>query len=113
MIDLGSFDKYQKEARKTAIYPNLGSNLSYPVLGLAGETGEVAENVKKVIRDDNGVVTYDRKTKLFFELGDVLWYVANIAAELNMSLSEIARGNLGKLYARKAQGKLHGSGSNR
>ena len=113
MIELHDFDTYQVEARKTAIYPNLGNNLWYPALGLAGEAGEVAEKVKKIYRDDSGTVNEDKRSKLYFELGDILWYVANMATELGLSLSCIAEDNLKKLAMRKAQDKLHGSGDSR
>jgi len=107
MLNLKDFDTYQKEARKTAIYPNIGSNLWYPTLGLTGEAGEVAEMVKKYYRD--GTKMYG----LSKELGDVLWYIANLAEELGLSLSSIAQENLSKLQDRKNRNKLHGSGDNR
>ena len=113
MIELSDFDKYQVEARETAIYPNLGGNLWYPALDLAREADEVAEKIKKIYRDDNGTVNEDKRSKLYFELGDVLWYVANIATELGLSLSCIAEDNLRKLAMRKSQDKLHGSGDSR
>src|SRR4030042_4743392 len=91
------FDRYQEEARKLAIYADIGHNLWYPALGLCGESGEVAENVKKVFRDDSGIVSQERKVKLIKELGDVLWYISNIASELGTKLSCIAEENLGKL----------------
>jgi NTP pyrophosphatase (non-canonical NTP hydrolase) len=108
-----NFGEYQELARETAIYPNLGGNFFYPTLGLCGEAGEVAEKVKKIIRDDNGVVSYDKRLEIKKELGDVLWYVANIASELNLSLTEVAELNIQKLHDRQAKGKLHGSGDNR
>jgi NTP pyrophosphatase (non-canonical NTP hydrolase) len=113
MSKFGDFDLYQVEARKTAVYPERGNNLWYPALGLCGEAGEVAEKVKKVYRDDGGVVVADKMSQLYFELGDVLWYVANLATELGLDLSRIAEDNLRKLQMRKAQGKLHGDGDTR
>lgn len=107
------FNDYQKEARKTAIYPNLGKNFVYPTLGLAGEAGEVAEKVKKIIRDGNGEVTAEKKEELSKELGDVLWYVANLAEELGLNLDDIAKRNLEKLKSRQERGKLKGDGDNR
>ena len=107
------FSDYQKEARKTAIYPNLGKNFVYPTLGLAGEAGEVAEKIKKVIRDGNGVVSDEKKEELSKELGDVLWYVANLAEELGSNLDDIAKRNLEKLKSRQERGKLKGDGDNR
>jgi NTP pyrophosphatase (non-canonical NTP hydrolase) len=113
MLSLKDFDEYQEEARKTAIYPNLGHNLYYPTLGLCGESGEVAEKVKKILRDDGGMVSEEKRAMLVKELGDVLWYVANLAEELNVSLGLIAEMNLSKLSERKDRGKIHGEGDNR
>ncbi len=108
-----NFEEYQKKSRKTAIYPNKGNNFIYPVLGLVGESGEVAEKIKKVIRDYNGVLNKKQRQEIKKELGDVLWYVAQIATELNLSLDEIAVFNIKKLKSRKKRNKLHGSGDNR
>lgn len=110
---LPDFDRYQKEARKFAIYPGVGNNLWYPTLGLSGESGEVAENVKKVFRDDGGTVSPERESQLIKELGDVLWYISNIASELGVRLSCVAEVNLEKLQDRADRDKLHGSGSQR
>jgi len=107
------FSDYQKEARKTAIYPNSGKNFVYPTLGLAGEAGEVAEKIKKVIRDGNGAVSGEKKEELSKELGDVLWYAANLAEELGLNLDDIAKRNLEKLKSRQERGKLKGDGDNR
>ena len=107
------FKEYQKESRKTAIYPQRDKNFIYPTLGLVGESGEVAEKIKKVIRDNEGVVDEERKNELKKELGDVLWYLSQIATELNLSLEEIALFNLEKLNSRQERGKLSGSGDNR
>jgi NTP pyrophosphatase (non-canonical NTP hydrolase) len=108
-----TFDEYQRLARQTAIYPNVGSNLWYPTLGLAGEAGEVAEKVKKLYRDNFGDLTPKRRESIAKELGDVLWYVANVAEELDYSLDLIAKGNLCKLKKRKKEGKLQGEGDDR
>ncbi len=108
-----NFNEYQIEARKTAVYPNIGNNIYYPTLGLCGESGEVAEKVKKIFRDNNGIVTDESKLKLEKELGDVLWYVAQLATELNLSLDEIATNNIRKLQSRKERNQIHGSGDNR
>ena len=107
------FKEYQKKSRKTAIYPQRDNNFIYPTLGLVGESGEVAEKVKKIIRDENGVITKSKKEELKKELGDVLWYIAQIATELNLSLEEIAKSNIKKLYSRKKRGVLQGNGDNR
>jgi NTP pyrophosphatase (non-canonical NTP hydrolase) len=101
---------YQARSRATAVYPGLGENLTYPALGLCGEAGEVAEKVKKAIRDDGGVLSEARRAALGAELGDVLWYVAQLATEAGLDLEAIAEGNLDKLASRAARGVLAGSG---
>ena len=108
-----TLDEYQEHAKSTAVYPNIGKNVIYPTLGLCGETGEFAEKVKKAIRDDGGEITEERKTQMVKELGDVMWYLATIASELNVSLGDIARLNVEKLASRKQRDALHGSGDNR
>jgi NTP pyrophosphatase (non-canonical NTP hydrolase) len=108
-----NFNEYQKSAKKTALYPNRGKNFIYPTLGLAGETGEVAEIIKRAVRQDAGVVSPESKDKLEKELGDVLWYVAILADELSLSLETIAAKNIEKLRSRAVRGVLHGSGDNR
>ena len=107
------FKTYQKQARLTAQYPNLGSNNIYPTLGLVGEAGEVAEKVKKVIRDKNGIFDYESKIGIKKELGDVLWYISNLCTEFNFSLEDIALQNLEKLKKRAAKGQISGSGDDR
>jgi NTP pyrophosphatase (non-canonical NTP hydrolase) len=95
-----NFEEYQAEAGQTAHYPRRLSNLDYPTLGLAGEAGEVANIVKKIQRDHDGVVTDEIRGKLKDELGDVLWYISACADELGLTLSEIAEFNVGKLAKR-------------
>ncbi len=107
------FNKYQEESKRTAVYPNQGNNYIYPVLGLTGEAGEVAEKIKKIIRDKAGQVSDEDKLELSKELGDVMWYVAQLATEFNLKMSDIAQGNLDKLHSRIKRGVLHGSGDNR
>ena len=107
------FKTYQKKARETAQYPDLGSNYIYPILGLVGEAGEVAEKVKKVIRDKNGIFDDDAKIGISKELGDVLWYISNLCTELNFNLDDIALQNLEKLKLRAAKGRISGSGDDR
>ena len=104
---------YQRDSRATAVYPDAGRNLVYPTLGLSGEAGEVAEKVKKLIRDDGGVLTDERRAALGKELGDVLWYVAQVATEAGLELDAIAAANLEKLRSRQARGALSGSGDDR
>tara|TARA_Y100000994_G_scaffold177821_1_gene146890 strand:+ start:239 stop:568 length:330 start_codon:yes stop_codon:yes gene_type:complete len=107
------FKTYQKKARLTAQYPNLGSNYIYPTLGLVGEAGEVAEKVKKVIRDKEGIFDSESRKGLKKEIGDVLWYVSNLCDEFNFSLEDVAVQNLEKLKLRAARGKISGSGDDR
>jgi len=107
------FNEYQEKARETAVYPDVGKNMWYPALGLAGEVGEVVEIIKKTYRDNAGVLVLEKYIKLKKELGDVLWYITNIACEAGMSMSDIAVQNIDKLQDRKERGVLHGSGDNR
>jgi len=107
------FNEYQKMARQTAIYSGAGKNYIYPVLGLCGESGEVAEKIKKIIRDGGGVVSEDQRRELEKELGDVLWYIANLGVELGLEMDDIASKNIAKLKSRQDRGVLHGSGDNR
>ena len=107
------FKTYQKKARETAQYPNLGENNIYPTLGLVGEAGEVAEKVKKVIRDNKGIFDDESKIGIKKELGDVLWYLANLCTEFNFNLEDVALQNLEKLKERAYQGKISGSGDDR
>jgi NTP pyrophosphatase (non-canonical NTP hydrolase) len=104
--------EYQRQSRRTAEYPR-EAWLAYPALGLAGEAGEVAEHAKKAIRDDAGEVSDERRAAMSKELGDVLWYVAQLATELGLDLNEIAGQNLEKLFSRQARGVLSGSGDDR
>lgn len=110
------FKEYQKKSRKTAIYSEKDKNIIYPLLGLAGETGEVVEKVKKVIRIKGHHVpefSAEEKKEIAKELGDVLWYLAQVATELGLSLEKVAQGNIEKLFSRKDRGALHGKGDNR
>tara|TARA_Y100000034_G_C6528053_1_gene227488 strand:- start:156 stop:485 length:330 start_codon:yes stop_codon:yes gene_type:complete len=107
------FKTYQTESRKTAIYPGCGDNLHYPTLGLCGEAGEVAEKVKKLIRDKAGVIDDDFREDMKKETGDVLWYVSALCYELGIDMDEVARMNIDKLQSRQDRGVLQGSGDNR
>lgn len=104
---------YQQNSKKTAIYPNVGSNFVYPTLGLAGEAGEVADKIKKILRDKAGQINDADRQEIGKELGDVLWYVAQMATELNLSLDEVAQNNLTKLLSRLERNVLGGNGDNR
>jgi NTP pyrophosphatase (non-canonical NTP hydrolase) len=104
---------YQLRSRATAVYPGVGENLLYPTLGLCGEAGEVAEKIKKMIRDDAGALTDERRAALSKELGDVLWYLAQIATEADLELDAIAEANIEKLSSRQRRNVLQGSGDDR
>lgn len=114
MTDDIMMDEYQAGAGITAIYPGKGTivGLMYAALGL-GESGEVQGKVKKILRDSNGIMTAEALVKIKAELGDLLWYVAAVASELNVTLGEIARENLQKLADRQARGKIQGEGDSR
>lgn len=107
------FSEYQLRSRATAVYPDAGSNIVYPALGLCGEAGETAEKVKKAIRDDGGTLTEERREAIAAELGDVLWYAAQLATEAGLDLEEVAEANLVKLASRQRRAALHGSGDDR
>ena len=107
------FKTYQKKARVTAQYPNLGSNFIYPTLGLVGEAGEVAEKVKKVIRDRKGIFDEVSKNSIKKEIGDVLWYLSNLSTEFGFDFEEVAMQNLEKLKLRAKNGTISGSGDER
>ena len=109
---MSDFNSYQRSAASTAIYPNQ-HKITYPALGMAGEAGEVANKVKKLIRDgpDNRPDTW--REDIASEIGDVLWYCAALANDLNLTLGMIAAQNLAKLQERKAKGTLSGSGDTR
>lgn len=105
-----SLNEYQKMALETAEYP---MPIIYPTIGLAGEAGEVADKVKKVLRDNDEKFTEEKKQEIAMEIGDVLWFVATLARDLNYTLEEIAQMNYDKLHSRQLRGKIHGSGDNR
>jgi len=107
------FNDYQKKSRRTALYPNQGNNFIYPTLGLAGESGEVAEKIKKIIRDKEGKFNDDDKVDITKELGDVLWYVSQLSTELGITLEDVAKENIKKLESRLERGTLSGSGDDR
>ena len=125
-----NFDTYQAEATKTAVYPKIvvieadgtqnDADYVYPAMGLGNEGGEVLGKLKKIVRDHQGRYKdedgqiYDMAQELVAaELGDVLWYLSEIASVFDVKLSKIAEKNLEKLESRKARGKLQGSGDNR
>ncbi|HEX7394254.1 MAG TPA: nucleoside triphosphate pyrophosphohydrolase family protein [Anaerolineaceae bacterium] len=101
------FSTYQNGARKTAVYPE-AAKVIYPALGLSGEAGEVANQVKKILRDNAGELTEERRAKIIDELGDVLWYAAALASDIGISLDDVAAANLEKLAKRAVDGSLKG-----
>lgn len=107
-------NEYSEAVEKTIQYPRdkMGKCM-YPALGLTGEAGEVADKIKKVYRDNNGVFTEEIRTGIVKELGDVLWYVNAMAVELDVTLEEVAQTNIDKLTKRMEKGVLGGSGDNR
>lgn len=104
------FNKYQQKARETAIYKD---SITYPALGLASECGEVLDIIKKVMRDKDGEFTRDDRLDIRLELGDVLWYVAQLASDLDLDMESIAIRNLEKLRVRKENDTIKGSGDHR
>lgn len=103
---------YQSKASTTAVFPK-DVGLIYTTLGLVSEAGEVADKVKKVIRDNNGDFSDEVKNNIMKELGDVLWYIAGVASELGFDLETVANTNLEKLASRHNRGKIGGSGDDR
>lgn len=109
-----NFNDYQKRALTTA--KSKGDELKdimHWVLGVNGESGEIAEKVKKIIRDKDGVFSDEDKKQIGHEIGDVLWYLAVLAHELNLDFEDLAQANLDKLQSRKERGVIGGSGDNR
>ena len=104
-----NFNDYQHRTSSTAIYPEEKA-LEYLALGLCSEAGEVAGKLKKIIRDYGSNMTEEKRFELASELGDVLWYVSQLALELNVTLDVIAHENIAKLADRKERGALGGSG---
>ncbi len=107
-----SMNDYQEAALSTAIYPNDGK-ISYLALAICGEAGELADKVKKVLRDKKGQFYNADLTAIALELGDILWYGANLAKVLGFDLSEIANLNIEKIKGRVRRGTIHGNGDNR
>ena len=133
--------EYQQKASKTAVYDAWYKNfmkkfghtknvvpkemfeeiervfkmlhICYAVLGFSGEVGELANKIKKVIRDDGGVMTSEKLKEIGKELGDTSWYQSALATELNLNTDDIAEENIEKLFSRKRRGVLKGSGDNR
>jgi NTP pyrophosphatase (non-canonical NTP hydrolase) len=108
-----NFTDYQTKSRKTAGYPAIGHPVIYPTLGLANKAGEVTGKIKKVFPDKDSQISKRTLAELKAELGGVLWYLAQVASELDLSLDDIAEANIAKLYNRLERGKIRGDGDNR
>lgn len=107
-----TLNEYQQKALETAIYSK-DYAVIYPALGMCGEAGEVADKVKKIIRDNNQEFSPEKKIEIAKEIGDVLWYCATLAKDLGFTLEEIGEMNYEKLHSRQLRGKLGGNGDNR
>jgi len=108
-----NFREYKKKSRETAVYQNLGKNYIYPLLGLAGETGEVVEKFKKLLRNNDGVIDKEFIESIKKELGDVLWYISQISTELDIELDDIAETNIKKLKSRMERNVIKSYGDDR
>ena len=108
-----NFNDYQKLAATTAAYPNVGNNYVYTAIGLAGEVGEVMNKIKKIQRDNANILDENVLQAVKEEMGDVLWYLAQLSTEFKFSLEDVAQTNIKKLASRAQRGALHGAGDNR
>lgn len=109
-----TFNEYQAQTSSTAIYPGQGETIGLLYCGLGlGEAGEIQGKIKKVLRDDSGNLTQEKREAIAAELGDLLWYASQLATELGVSLNTVAQQNLDKLADRKARDVLQGSGDER
>lgn len=109
-----TLDEYQKQALTTVISSDDEfKDLLHWVLGINGEAGEIAEKIKKIIRDKGGEVTDEDKKEFAKEIGDVLWYLAVFSHHIGVKFDDVAKQNLDKLQSRQQRGVLGGSGDNR
>ncbi|MBU2496894.1 MAG: nucleoside triphosphate pyrophosphohydrolase family protein, partial [Nanoarchaeota archaeon] len=97
------FTEYQKKAWETAVYPNKGNNISYAAIALGGESGEVLDKIKKILRDHGAQINEEKKQEIVKELGDVLWTVAALATELKVDLNDVAEKNVKKITDRQTR----------
>lgn len=109
------FDEYEKLAARTGVFEGkLAENpLMYLGLGVTSEAGEVADKIKKIMRNDQGVISEEKRQALKSELGDVLWYLSQIAKHLSIPFSEVAQANIDKLADRAKRNVISSTGDNR
>lgn len=108
-----TFNEYQESASKTAVYPNIGNNPIYPAFGVAGETGEIMERIKIVLRNHDGVFSEESVEGIKGDIGDVLWYLSQLSKELGISFDDAAQHNIDKLKSRQKRGVLKTEGVNK
>jgi len=110
-------EEYRTFCKTVAQYPEAGTRkpaaINYTILGLVGEAGELADKWKKVLRDDEGVLTPEKRVEMRKELGDVLWYLERASVELGTNIPTLMQENMEKLQSRKDRDVLGGSGDNR
>jgi NTP pyrophosphatase (non-canonical NTP hydrolase) len=112
-MNVEDFASYQRESRKTWSAIHTDHPIIYPTLGLTNEAGEVAGKIKKIFRDKAGSISASDREALKQELGDVMWYLAQICTELDLTLDEVAQANLEKLASRLERGQVRGEGDER
>ena len=112
-MEKSNFSLYQRESRKTWSLIHTDHAIVYPTLGLVNEAGELAGKVKKIFRDKGGVISEEDRMALKYELGDVLWYMAQLATELDLDLQDVADANLEKVFSRLERDKIKGDGDYR
>ncbi len=108
-----TFNEYQAQARETAKFPEKENAFIYTALGLMGEAGEVAEKIKKIWRDKNKQINDFDKEEIKKEMGDVLWYLSQLSAEIGVDFDDVATTNLKKTHSRLERKVINGSGDNR
>ena len=112
-MSIKTFSAYQKASRKTWSLIHTDHPIVYPTLGLVNEAGEFAGKVKKIFRDKQGFISEADREQLKLELGDVLWYLAQLCTDLDLTLDQVAEANLAKLFSRLERGTIKGEGDQR
>ncbi len=109
------FNEYEEKASETAVFNDRTTEykLMYLALGVAGEAGEVAEKIKKVMRNDNGIVSDEKRESIKSEVGDVLWYLSQLSRELGFTIEDAAQANMRKITDRKSRDVIRSEGDNR